>query len=184
MTGEIPPSPGLSVVITPTRADLGHFARFATRRLRRVFLVVGSLLSLAAVLALSDGDPAPLLAGMLTGILGVSLLISAVVLPWQVARRLPSFARESRTCVVDQDGIRLRGATWANDYTWAGFRKARLTKHLVLLHREPGAPGLALPRSAFSPQHEAQFTAILADRSLVTNPIHGSALNGNSATRR
>ena len=170
MSAGVPPALGLSVVITPTRADLRHFARMATRRLRLVFLAIGSLMSLAAVLAISDGDPAPFLAGMLTGILGVSLLISAVVLPWQIARRLPRFVRESRTCEIDEDGIRLRGSTWANDYTWAAFRKARLAKHLVLLSREPGAPGLALPRSAFSSQHENQFMAILADRSLLASP--------------
>jgi hypothetical protein len=170
VSAEVPPSLRLIVVITPTRADLGHLARMATRRLRLVFLVIGSLMFLAAVLALSDGDPAPFLGGILTGIFAVSLLISAVVLPWQVARRLPSFVRESRTCEVDEDGIRLRGSTWANEYTWAAFHKARLAKHLVLLSREPGAPGLALPRSAFSPQHEDQFIAILANRSLLASP--------------
>jgi hypothetical protein len=170
VSGEAPPSLGLSLVITPTRADLHHYARMVTRRLRSIFLVIGSLMSMAAVLALSDGDPAPVLAGVLAGILGVSLLISAVVLPWQVARRLPNFVRESRTCEVDEHGIRLRGSTWENNFSWAGFRKARLAKHLVLLSREPGAPGLALPRSAFSPQHEAQFVAILSDRSLLATP--------------
>jgi hypothetical protein len=170
MSAEVSPSLGLSVVITPTRADLIHYARLATRRLRLIFLVVGSLMSLAAVLALSDGEAAPFLAGVLAGILGVSLLISAVVLPWQIARRLPSFVRESRTCDIDEDGIRLHGSTWANNFSWAGFREARLTKHLLLLSREPRAPGLALPRSAFSHQHEAQFMAILSDRSLLTSP--------------
>lgn len=170
MSAGAPSSPGLSVVITPTRADLGHFARMATRRLRFIFLVVGSLLSLAAVLALIDGDAEPFLAGILTGSLGVSLLISAVVLPWRVARRLPNLVRESRSCEIDQYGIRLRGSTWATDYAWPGFRTARLAKHLVLLNREPGAPGLALPRSAFSPQHEAQFIAILAARNLLPSP--------------
>jgi hypothetical protein len=127
-------------------------------------------MSVAATLALSDGDPAPFLSGLLAGLLGVPLLISAVVLPWQVARRLPGFVRESRTCEVDEHGIRMRGSTWASEFTWAAFRKARLAKHLVLLSRERGAPGLALPRSAFSPQHEAQFIAVLTERGLLAGP--------------
>jgi hypothetical protein len=160
----------LTIVITPTPADLVHYARLATRRLRVIFLVVGSLMALATVLAWSDGDGAPFLAGLLTGILGASLLISAVVLPRQVARRLPSFVREPRTCEVDGDGIRLRGSTWASSFAWAAFRRARFAKHLVLLSRERGAPGLALPRSAFSAQHEAQFMAVLAGQNLLAGP--------------
>jgi hypothetical protein len=165
---QITPSPGLSIVITPTAADMLHFARLSTRRLRRVFLAAGLLMSGAGVLALSDGDPGPFVSGVLAGLLGVSLLISAVMLPRQIARRLPSFVRESRTCEIDGEGIRLRGSTWASAYAWAGFRKAVLARHFVLLSREPRAQGLALPRSAFSAEQEAQLVAILTEQRLLT----------------
>jgi len=157
----------LHVVITPTEADVRHFARLATRRLRRMFLVLGGLMWLAAYLCLYDGDGPPFLAGLITGMIGTSLLASAAVLPRGVGRRLPSFMRETRTCDIDEHGIRLAGSAWQTAYSWAAFHEARLVKHLVLLNRAPGAQGLALPRSAFSSEQEARFVAILTERTLI-----------------
>lgn len=168
MNPTVPPSTGLSVVYTPTQADVHHLARLQTRRLRLMFLVIGSLMSVAFLLNMSDGDPAPFLAGLLTGLIGLTLLLSAVTLPRGVARRLPSSVREQRTYEVDEVGIRMRGSTWEVAYTWAAFGTARLTKDLVLLNGEHGETVLALPRSAFTSQDEAQLMAMLADRSLLS----------------
>jgi len=159
---------GFSVVITPTQADLRRIVRRATRRLRLLTLVVGLLMSVAFVLDFSDGDGAPFLAGMINGFLGLTLLASAVTLSWGAANRPPSLVREPRTVEIDETGIRQCGSVWEVKCTWAYFRKARLTKYFVLLSREPGVPDLALPRSAFSPQHEAQLIAMLAERGLLS----------------
>jgi hypothetical protein len=161
--------PLLRVQVTPTPVDLRRLARVATRRLRRIFLVVGLLLCGSAALAFADGDPSPFLAGMIVGILGVSLVISAGVLPWQVARRLPEIAREPRTYAIDAAGLQVSAATWANWYSWATFRKATLTRHLVLLAREWGTPGVVLPRSGFTPEEEGRLLAVLTDRGLLAD---------------
>jgi hypothetical protein len=150
-----------------TRADLVRLARRGTRGLRTVYGVIGSLSSVAGLLALADGDGGAFLAGMLACSIGVLLLSTAAVLPWQVVRRLPSVAREPQTCTVDSDGIHLRGSTWALEYTWAAFREARLVKRLVLFSHEPGPPVLALPRTAFAPEQEAEFVAVLSERGLL-----------------
>jgi len=167
MSPETPPATRLSVVITPSRADVRQFARAASRHLQWLSLVLGLVLSAATVLALYDGDPAPFFAGLLTASLAAMLLSAAVVLPWRVARRLPSVVREPWTFETEDAGIRLRGSTWDIGYTWAAFHKARLTKDRVLLTQQPGGSALALPRAAFSAQEESHLIAMLTERKLL-----------------
>jgi hypothetical protein len=167
VTALIAPSPRLSLTVTPTHADLGHLARAATRRLRLTLGIFGLLMWLIGLLALADGDLMAFVSGALAMLLGIGFYSSAFLLPRRLVRRMPRSLSESRTCEIDDEGIRFRGSNWANEYTWAAFRKAVLAKHLVLLHREPGAQGVALPRSAFTPEQEAQLVAILTAQKLM-----------------
>lgn len=132
-----------------------------------ISFVIGSLLLLACALSLSDGDGPPFLSALLTFCIGAPLVISPLVQPVLAARRMPSFVTEPYTCDIDHQGIRLRGPSWAEECTWETFRSASLRRHLIVLHRERGVLGFALPRSAFAGPLEATLVRILRERRLL-----------------
>jgi hypothetical protein len=164
------PEPIVRAYVALTPADLRNLAGLASRRFQRMFLIVGVPLAGAGLLALADGDLGPFVAGLVMIWLGLSLLVTGLLLPWRVRRRLPAAVREPRWYEIDASGIQVSGAETAARYSWAVFRRAALTRHFLVLSREKGVPGVLVPRSGFTPEEEGRLLAFLADRGLLSRP--------------
>lgn len=157
----------LRLRVTPAPADVRRWAGSVTRQLRWLFLTLALGLTMPAAIALADGGRGAFAAGMVTAGLAIYMLTCAVILGRWTARRLSECFREERAFAIDTNGVRMSGATWSYWYSWAAFRKAKVTRHHFVLARARGTADIHVPRSGLTPDEDSRLRAVLADRGLV-----------------
>lgn len=156
------------MTITPTVADHRLALRWSMRRLVRIERLAGFLFALVALPALVSSESfGTWFTGIFFFAVGLGLVISSFLLPYQIGRRVPPEAMAPRVCEIGPEGIRLRTEFTLSDVSWRAVRGTVRTPDLWVLRRDRMITPMLLVRRHFTAEQERELEGYLADNGLL-----------------
>ncbi|MEV0152210.1 YcxB family protein [Micromonospora sp. NPDC050686] len=146
------------------RAYARRLARATTTRLRITCAVVGLSAACAGFGAFTADPGWAVLCGMVGLWVGGTFLLTALMLPWQVARRAPATSYRTFTYRVDDEGLAWASSDLRSWVRWTYFARVTERPFCYLLWQEGGHTAWDIPRAPLTPEQDRRLADLLTER--------------------